>query len=478
MAMLQAGVEGALARLLSGGGAGARAALTDAGVLGALLKELPAGAGAKLVAQLLTGGASGGAGVGREALLAALGKALASMGQAGAGLKAGLPAGVLQLLAGKGAGGAGGTGAAPDAAKGAALPGGDAGQSTAQNTGAPMAARTLDASQAASLRGLVEQSLAGGALSAGGAAAGSSGAGSAEAELALALGGLAALLKASDDDATALLDSALRPLGAHVFVDAEGRGPLGGEGGDGALDLMDAMRSLDFAGLKAVALDRAARRARELREADTGDAAAGRRLSELHRTMAQLLASDPTGIAHFGRERPELFPPLAARQVSAELLLCRDGEAERALMASLVHALQPAVGGGREARAFAAGYLVGALGAAAAAIANTASAQGSAWGARRVSGLVVSAAGLARSLPASPSGPEDRDGPERLLAGRAEALGRAVDAASAAQALSAAERLLPQLETLLVSHVRAQGGGTDLVSEAILGVTTFLGAGA
>jgi hypothetical protein len=300
--------------------------------------------------------------------------------------------------------------------------------------------------------------------------------------LALAFAALAALLKAGSKDALPLVDEALGPLGAHPFAAIEAR--EGGESEDAnameeSLELMAAMRSLDFAGLKAVALDRAARQAAELRLSAVFDERSRVRLERVEEIMALLFASDPVGIATFGREHAEVFPPAAARNVMGELFRAEIDGARRPLLAALAQLLRPTSAGSGAPRAFAAGYVAGAAASAAASIASAplGEAAGDEAPARFAAALFESAAALADAAGPSPGGPAEREGAQRLLDERRgeieSALARALGASAGAREPPA--RLLRTLDATLGIRFRTMDpeGKVGLLGEFEAGIATF-----
>lgn len=288
--------------------------------------------------------------------------------------------------------------------------------------------------------------------------------------LALAFAGLAALLRAGSKDGPMLIEEALGPLGGHPFVAVEDRGERAPDEGasEKALELMAAMRSLDFAGLKAVALDRAARRAAELRLSLAIDPEAGGRLARVLETMALLLASDPAGIARFGREHAELFPPAAARGALAELLRTDAATVRAALAACASHLLRTATA----AEAFGAGWLAGAATAGAAVLAPHDAAP-----ARRAAVTFDAALDLAASLGTPAGGAPERDGAARILDAARAAVEAALARADAGQGGYPLEtaHLARSLEARLLDRAAAldPDGQVGLAGEVAAGFALF-----
>jgi hypothetical protein len=262
-------------------------------------------------------------------------------------------------------------------------------------------------------------------------AGGGGGEAAAAAALGAALGGLARLLKADARDGAAVIDDCFHPKAAYVLAQHERRSPDGGAGQEGpneeALALMEAMRSLDFAGLKAVALERAASRVASLREeAARGAEAAQDELPRARTQAALLLASDPVGVARFSREAPETFPRAAARNVMGELLRSGEDAVHDALAATLALLLRPVEAGSAAHKAHAAGFWCAAGAHAARRIADeeaiTAGVHASEAPARALAHGAAAAISLARALGPSPGGAADRDEALRTLDGERSAI--------------------------------------------------------
>jgi len=433
-------------------------------------------------AAALAAGAAAGKALGKGALAAGE-KAAKDAGAAEAGAK-GAPE---RDGAGKaGMGGAGGRGASGLGSEAERLAGGRgaAGASGAfAATGAQAAARAEGRAltgEALEVRQVLQQALharmGGGGGDVGGAALGA------------ALGGLARLLKGGPEDACAVVDDVFAPKAAYVLHAHERR--TGENAGDGkneeADELIDAMRSLDFAGLKAVALDRAATRVAGLREAldAAGDEEAEALREDLSRARTQatlLLASDPIGIARFARESPETFPRTAARNVMGELLRSDGAAVEEALAAVMGLLVRGTAAGGGAHKAFAAGLWIGAGAKAAARIAeDEAISRGVAVAeapGRLLARSVAAGRSLATTLGESPGGAADRDEALRTLDQEKAALGGALGAAAMEGSGSDVRRLGPILKAALSEHMAALDPDVehDLEGELLAG---FKAAGA
>ncbi len=239
--------------------------------------------------------------------------------------------------------------------------------------------------------------------------------------------------------------------------------------GGGAHELLEAVRSLDHAGLKALALDRASVRLAELRGRLRDDPTAAADLLRTRENAALLLASDPAGIAAFARSHPDLFPPGSARNALGELLRGGDAATRRALLATFGHVLLPAGAADRAAAlAHAAGYLAGA-GAAAAAR----SAEGPARDRLPVARLAatVSAARALLAALARPGRAEAADGALAILGDGAPALDSALAQADGEHSRREPGDLLEAVRRDLLAVFAARGA-------ALLGVVRESFAGA
>jgi len=169
-----------------------------------------------------------------------------------------------------------------------------------------------------------------------------------------------------------VFEEILPQAAGHVAIAYEDRGrdPEGGLGRQS--DLLDLLRTRSLAGLKAIALERAALKVGEARiRVEAGDDELQPALERAQLTLACLYASDPAGIAAFGRDHPELFPTDAMGVVLQELVRSRPPAVRAAIAEAVARLLGPALGatgragapatpGAPAEGAFGLGYLLGA----------------------------------------------------------------------------------------------------------------------